>query len=179
MRTVPWRRSLKGLMMFTLGYLKTVLDYNPETGVFTHKTNRSPKAYPGATAGRINTNGHRQIGIDGERYMAHRLAWFWVHGVWPTDQIDHINGNRDDNRIDNLRPATHKQNMENQTLHCNNGSGFRGVSWHKANKKWAAYVNHNGKRKYLGIYASVDDAIRVVRLARNQLFTHHLTEHSA
>lgn len=166
-------------MMFTLGYLKTVLDYNPETGVFTHKTNRSPKAYPGATAGRINTNGHRQIGIDGERYMAHRLAWFWVHGVWPTDQIDHINGNRDDNRIDNLRPATHKQNMENQTLHCNNGSGFRGVSWHKANKKWAAYVNHNGKRKYLGIYASVDDAIRVVRLARNQLFTHHLTEHSA
>ena len=167
------------MIMLTLDYLKTVLEDDSETGVFTHKPTRSPKAYPGAVAGRINTNGHRQIGIDGERYMAHRLAWFWIHGVWPTDQIDHINGDRDNNCISNLRPATQKQNMENQMLHCNNGSGFRGVSWHKANKKWTAYVNHNGKRLYLGIYQSVDDAIKVVKASRDMLFTHHLTEHSA
>ena len=165
--------------MLDLQYLKTVLDYDSNTGVFTHRTTRSPKAFPGAKAGRINTNGHRQIGLDGERYMAHRLAWFWVHGIWPSDEIDHINGNRDDNRIRNLRSATRKQNMENQALHCNNASGFRGISWHKANEKWTAYVNHNGKRFYLGIYSSVTEAVAVVRAKRDELFTHHKTEYSA
>lgn len=165
--------------MIDVQYLKTVLNYDPETGVFIHKTTRSPRAFPGARAGRINTNGHRQITIDGKHYMAHRLAWLWVYGIWPNILIDHINGNRDDNRIFNLRLATHKQNMENQALHCNNSSGFRGVSWHKANKKWVAYVNHNGKRFYLGSYETFDHAAAIVKAERDKFFTHNKTEYSA
>jgi hypothetical protein len=165
--------------MISHDYLKSILHYDPETGVFTHKTVRSPKAFPGARAGRINTNGHRQIGIDGHRYMAHRLAWFYVYASWPDKQIDHINGSRDDNRILNLRLASHKQNMENQTLHSNNNSGHRGVSWHKVNRKWVAYFNHNKRRLYLGSFISVDEAVAVVKAARDQSFTHNKTEYAA
>jgi len=159
--------------------LTELLNYDPETGVFTHKTTRGSRAYPGSVAGRINSWGYRQIGVDGRYHMAHRLAWLYMYDEWPDKQIDHINGDPDDNRLANLRLVTQKQNMENQKLHANNSSGHRGVAWNKSNGKWVAYVNHFGKRLYLGTFSEISDAASTVKRVRDQLFTHNKTEHSA
>lgn len=104
-------------------FLRQILDYDPETGIFTWKrrTDLPPmangwnKRMVGARAGRISTMGHRQIGIDGTLYLAHRLAWLYVYGTPPKYQIDHINAVRDDNGIANLRESDQAQNQHNRS----------------------------------------------------------------
>jgi hypothetical protein len=133
--------------------LKELLDYNPNTGLFTWKISPSNSIKPNQTAGTCNTNGHVQIKIFGQRYFAHRLAWFFVNGKWPNSIIDHINGVRDDNRIDNLRQVTAHENMQNQTKpHSRTQSGYLGVSWIKSRGKWQAGIGANGKYKFLGYF---------------------------
>lgn len=161
----------------TQAELKRLLNYDPITGVFVWRVARKDRI--GKSAGSLNTNGHRQLKINDKHYMAHRLAWLYMRGEMPTVEIDHINGNKDDNSIDNLRLASHKQNMENVKLRINNKSGFRGVSWHKATGKWRARVEHHGKSCSLGLFNNIEDAVVAVRSARDLLFTHHKTTHSA
>jgi hypothetical protein len=97
--------------------LKDLLFYEPQTGVFTWLKNRGGSAYKGTTAGRLHPSGHRVIRVSITSYYAHRLAWLYVYGEMPSDiLVDHINGKRDDNRIDNLRLATVKQNAENRGI---------------------------------------------------------------
>jgi len=109
----------------------------------------------------------------------HRLAWLYEHGELSSCVIDHINGNTLDNRIANLRPATMKQNSENQQLRPNNKSGFRGVHWVPRNQKWKASVTHNQVVHYLGLYDSLEEAATIAKGVRDLLFTHHQTTHSA
>jgi hypothetical protein len=90
--------------------------------------------------------------------MAHRLAWLWVHGRWPGCEIDHINSDGLDNRIQNLREATHAQNQRNQSKRSDNTSGLKGVSWHKRGKKWKAQICHMGKWHALGLYDCSEEA---------------------
>lgn len=163
----------------TQTYLKEILDYNPDTGVFTWKV-RDKKyfknegsykiwntRFSGKIAGSIKTNkdGYRylQITINKKLYLAHRLAWLYVYGVWPKNQIDHINGCSLDNRIHNLRDVTNQVNSCNQKKHKNNKSGITGVSWHRSTNKWIVRgsITINGKRKriYLGLFENIDDAI--------------------
>lgn len=130
--------------------LRECLDYNPATGVFTYRIARRGVPFPvGSPAGcRNTTTGHMVIRIDGELHMAHRLVWLHVHGRWPADEIDHINGKGDDNRLANLREATHQENLCNQGKQKRNSSGYKWATW-QANG-WMAQVFYMGVNHYVG-----------------------------
>ena len=141
--------------------LKSLLDYNPETGKFIWRVSKRRGVKAGSEAGNINSNGkYRCIGIDGKKYSAHRLAWLWYYGRWPEDQIDHINHNPDDNRIENLREVSNQENQRNRRLSRNNTSGRVGVHWHKMEEKWRASIKSNGKNIFLGRFKEKEDAIK-------------------
>jgi hypothetical protein len=103
-------------MTLTQNRLKQLLDYQPETGQFTWRVARAGLAKAGSVAGATKTQGYRQIMVDGTMYLAHRLAWLYVHGHFPVKMLDHVNRQSWDNRIANLREATHKQNRENLNM---------------------------------------------------------------
>ncbi len=138
--------------------LKNLLAYDPDTGVFTWLKPTSNRIKPGALACSVNTIGYVRIGIGNKRYLAHRLAWLYVYGVWPKNEIDHINRNRQDNRICNLRDATSQENKINSGLKSNNTSGIKGVSWDKKCNRWRVQARVNGKKTYVGIFNDIKDA---------------------
>ena len=167
--------------MITQSELKEALSYDKLTGQFIWKK-LSPRAFSirvGDTAGSQSVQGYWRIRINGKLYTAHRLAWLYCYGQFPDCEIDHINGDKSDNRLCNLRIATKKQNQENVTERIDNKSGCRGVFWNTGQQKWTAQVGHCGKRHHIGYFDVLDDAVKAVKEARNKLFTHHLTCYSA
>lgn len=164
--------------MLTQDRLKQLLHYDENTGVFTrlvsHRTDRIGKE-PGA----LNTKGYVQIRIDGKLYVAHRLAWLYITGEFPCDQLDHIDGDKTNNAFHNLREVTNKQNQENVALQVNNTSGFRGVSYDKRYKKFRAYICHNWHNKTIGFFETALEASNAAKHARDRMFTHHHTEYAA
>ncbi len=162
-----------------LGWVKERLTYDPRTGVFTNRIHRNANATVGKISGHVLATGYRIINLQNRNYQASRLAWFYVHGQWPIQFLDHINGNRDDNRIDNLREVTTKQNAENQKLHRRNKSGHRGVHWSTNDRKWMGMVTHHGEYHYVGLFTDLSAAVAAVRAMRDVLYTHHKTEHAA
>jgi len=140
--------------------LKELLCYNPLTGVFTWKSKvQNSPANIGDTAG-YDVKGYTMMSIHDSRYYAHRLAWLWKHGEFPTFEIDHINHNRKDNRICNLREVKHIDNCRNCSMNSNNTSGATGVYFNKITKLWLANITVNKVRKYIGEYSNKADAIR-------------------
>ena len=115
-------------------------------------------------AGCINGKGYRVIRINKKLYLAHRLIWLYEYGNFPEHQLDHINGNRQDNRLVNLREVTHKENCKNQRLSKNNNTGIAGVGWHKASGKWRVRIGN----KYLGVWDTLDEATHVRKLAETE-----------
>ena len=113
----------------------------------------------GDQAGAVDArNGYSRIHINGRLYLAHRIAWLYVNGEWPADEIDHIDMNRSNNRISNLREATKGENMRNKRAYSNSKTGVKGVHWHKQHRKYAATINRDGKAKHIGLFATVKDA---------------------
>ena len=153
--------------------LRDALAYDPETGLFHWKVSRSAWAKAGTVAGSLNNHGYTKIMFKRRMHAAHRLAWFYVYGEWPAHQIDHINGDRTDNRLINLRVADNKQNQENIGLRSNNTTGFRGVSFNKKSKMYEAHIRHNGKKICLGMFFSAKVAAEAARKARQDFFTHN------
>lgn len=153
--------------MITQDYLKSILDYNPETGVFTWIESKR-YGWVGKQAGSMRSDGYLKIKILNKNQLAHRLAYLYIHGCSPKS-IDHINGSRCDNRIENLRAADHSKNGMNKALSTLNTSGVKGVSLNKKLNKWAAYISVNNKRNHLGVFASVEDAEKAITEARNRL----------
>lgn len=154
--------------MLTQSRLKELLDYNPDTGDFVWLVSRG-MTKAGNIAGALDSRGYLKIGIEYKRYVAHRLVWFYLYGIWPEKQIDHINGNREDNRIDNLREATHAQNQRNRRLaHSNSKSGIMGVWWVKPNNKWVVSLTVNGTRKHLGYFSDLEEAKKVYLAAKRK-----------
>jgi hypothetical protein len=152
--------------------LQEVLHYDPETGIFTWLKVKHRTIRPGDEAGRFSPYGYITVKVDQIEYMAHRLAWFYMTGAWPTDQIDHRDRNRANNRWVNLREATNKQNHENIGLSCRNTSGIKGVRWDSQRGKWFAFITHHRRMQNLGRFADLDDAIAARRSAETSLFTH-------
>jgi HNH endonuclease len=165
--------------MITQERLKEVLTYDYTTGQFTNRISRpGGKGKIGAVVGYVNRDGYVRICIDAKYYLAHRLAWLYEYGAFPDYVLDHINGNTGDNCLVNLRPATIKQNMENQKLHSSNKSGYRGVSWDKSAKRWIASVKHQ-RQMVQKSFINLEDAVKAVKQMRDELFTHHKTEYAA
>lgn len=143
------------------------LHYSPDSGYFTWRVRRGRMAYPGAKAGTLSSCGYYQIGLLGSRNMLHRLAWFYVYGEMPEHEIDHINGNRSDNRISNLRAATRNENNHNCTVRKDSTTGVKGVSVHRG--RYIARVRVNGKRCHIGCFGTIDEAALAVQKARLEL----------
>jgi hypothetical protein len=152
----------------TVERLKELLDYDPETGVFTWRVSRGGAVDAGDTAGTKDSRGYLQIGVDRTLYLAHRLAWLYTYGEWPKNALDHINRIRTDNRIANLRPATHALNNQNTSVARNNKSGVTGVWRNTRLNKWQAYIRINGQQIHLGLFDQFDAAVQVRRAAERQ-----------
>ncbi len=138
--------------------LRRVLDYNPETGLFTRRCNVGKRWKIGDKAGSPHNHGYVQIAVDGRKFLAHRLAWLWMTGEWPTFQIDHIDTNRANNQWANLRQASQSQNLMNSSCHYDNSSGIKGVSWSEERQKWVAQIRIAGKNRQLGRFNSKQEA---------------------
>ena len=139
--------------------LKELLTYSPSTGVFTWRVTRGPKAMAGHVAGTPHARGYVALMVDQKLYLAHRLAWLYVHGAWPEWTIDHRNGDRADNRIRNLRDVTLQANLHNQTKPYNsNKSGLRGVSFESRSNKWYSRIRVAGSNLMLGYFDTAQEA---------------------
>lgn len=121
---------------------------------------------------RPDNNGRLRLNYRRRKYLVHRVIWCLVHQSWPDDMIDHINGDPQDNRIVNLRPVTNKLNCRNQKLRKNNKSGTMGVQWRKDRQQWIAVIASNGKRRSLGFFDELDDAVQARRTAERDLGFH-------
>jgi len=133
----------------TAARLRELLECDPESGTFTRRL-ASGRWKAGTPAGGVRPDGYTHIYIDGRFYMRHRLVWFFVHGKWPSGQLDHKNGAEKGDGITNLRPATPRQNSRNRGPQTNNKSGLKGVNWHQG--KWRATILRQGKHAHLGYF---------------------------
>lgn len=152
-------------------YLVDVLEYDPEVGLFIWKKPVARRIKPGMVAGALNKNGYLFIKVGKYIYRAHRLAWFYFYGEWPpTDsyQIDHIDGNRLNNSIHNLRLVTNTKNAKNHGLYKHNTSGVSGICFCTLNGKWKASIVLNQKRVHLGYYNKFEDAVAARKQAEKE-----------
>lgn len=134
--------------MLTQERLQELVRYDPETGEFT-RINAYHKSKIGKVSQSTNNKGHMQMAVGGRTHLLHRLAWLYVYGKWPVNQIDHIDGDKKNNRISNLREATNYQNSQNRTrANKNSKSGYLGV--YPRNGRWAASIKVNGRSKVVG-----------------------------
>lgn len=138
--------------------LKSILHYNPKTGIFTRKISAGGRKV-GSIAGRPNNIDYIRIGINGTDYLAHRLAFLYMTGSFPKDQVDHTNQKRSDNRFDNLSECSNQENGMNCQLSKNNTSGFNGVCFDVPRNKWQAQIMVDGKSKHLGRFQGFEEAV--------------------
>lgn len=140
--------------MLTHSRLLELLHYDAATGVFTRRTSVGRFAR-GTISGTDHCRGYRRLRVDGRNYLAHRLAWFYIHGRWPSAQVDHKNRDRADNRIDNLREASARQNAVNRAPR---GPWPKGVYFRPEKGKWVAKINEAGKHFHIGYFTSPEAA---------------------
>lgn len=152
--------------------VRQLFDYEAEAGNLIRKIRTNPRNNVDDIAGCLKPDGYLSVKIKYKDYKVHRLIWLWVHNCWPKEQIDHINGDRTDNRICNLREVTNQQNQMNQQIASNNNSGFCGVYRDKRDGKWYAQIRINRKNIRLGSFDHIDDA-KSVRQAANIRYGFH------
>lgn len=142
------------------------IEYHPGFGLFQWKIKGRKRKFNILFAGSLHLNGYRIIGIYGKKHRAHRLAWLLSTGVWPINDIDHIDGDPSNNRIRNLRQAAKSENLWNCKIQSNNTSGVKGVHWDSRRGKWVAQIKINGKIKHLGRFTDIKDADACIINAR-------------
>lgn len=140
--------------------LRRMLNYDPATGVFTWLVKPNRNIRVGSVAGCFGKGspGYCYIKIGGRDYLAHRLAWLYMTGEWPTEQIDHRDTDRLNNQWRNLRAANRSQNKANGKRQINNTSGFKGVYWDARYRKFCARIRVNGKTIHLGYRITAEEA---------------------
>lgn len=169
----------------TIEVVRELLRYDPKTGkLFWKRRSRRwfksegiwkswNKKYAGKEALTAQNNyGYLHGNIFKRDMLSHRIIWLLCTGEWPTGQVDHINGDRADNRIENLRDVTGLENRKNQKLRSDNPSGFIGVFQHKETKRWGARIGRDGKTLHLGYFSDKEDAI-AARAAAEQILGFH------
>ncbi len=144
--------------------------YNPATGQLIRKVGTLSRAKAGMIAGTLSHHGYLTVCVNGRSYMVHRIVWLYVHGEWPAQSIDHINGDRSDNRLENLRVADHHQNGYNRKPSRNSSTGIVGVYWSRHRGLFSADITFQGKTIYLGRFATLNEAVAVRRLAEWKYF---------
>ncbi len=157
-------------MILTLCRLRELLDYDRLTGLFVWLID-VPYTHidAGSIAGHLDKkSGYIRISIDGKRYQAHQLAWFYVTGEWV--RLDHKNLKKSDNWLDNLRPATRSQNAHNKARFSTNTSGFKGVCFHRRKKLWQASITKDYKQRCLGYFDRPEDAYAAYVKAAGEIF---------
>lgn len=155
--------ELKGI---EIGCLREAVSYDPNSGLFTWAKPRS-KVRVGGTLGYKRVGGYIHIKFNGISILGHVLAWFYVHGKPPDGEIDHLNHNRSDNRICNLRDVPTKENAKNRKRYANNRTGHTGVFFDKECGKYKANINVDGRLKHLGTFSAIADAITARRWAED------------
>lgn len=158
--------------------LTALLSYCPDTGIFTWKDSRRGAVIKGSIAGGSDSNGYITIKLNGIKYYAHRLAWFYCFKEWPIYLLDHIDEIKYNNRLDNLREATHSQNAHNTGITVNNTTGFKGVAFHKASGKYQAQLVLKGRTKYLGLFTTAKEASEYRNSIAKQEFKEFYNENS-
>jgi hypothetical protein len=143
--------------MITQEELKEILDYNPDTGIFTNRVTRNSRAVKGTNLNPTNEGNYGSVHINKQKYLQHRLAWFYVYGKWPKEQLDHINRIKSDNRISNLRECSPRENSYN-TKGQNKTSKYKGVSLD--NNKWKAQIRINGIKTTIGRFNTEIEAAK-------------------
>ncbi len=154
--------------MITANQLREQMHYDPLTGAFTWRLSKSGHVRAGDKAGCVDARGYIRIGLCGAQYLAHRLAWLYVHSTWPADDIDHRDLNTSNNAIANLRPASPSQNQANRGPQRNNLSGLKGVSWRDG--KWIARLRKDRRQLYLGRFNTPEEAHAVYTKAAEEHF---------
>lgn len=168
------------MTLLDAAYLAQCLNYDPISGVFRWRL-RPPEHFPrrrhhnswntryaGKVAGCLNSVGYRHIGVDGVKLKEHHLAWVLTYGE-PATEIDHIDGDRANNRIANLRVATRSENNANARLKKNNSSGHKGVCFDASKGKFLAYIGFNRHQKWLGYFDTLEEAAAARREAAVRL----------
>jgi hypothetical protein len=159
--------------------IKSVFTYNPDTGdLIRIKTAPSTRAWLGRTVTSKNAYGYYSVRLAGKTYLVSRLAFVFMTNEWPSGLVDHINGDRTDNRWSNLRDCSRAQNNQNLTT-MRGHSGFRGVHWDKRFQRWKASIKANGLRYNLGSFASKEDAINARLKASKELHGEFAGKHTA
>jgi hypothetical protein len=152
-----------------LSEIRSFLSYNPETGVFSWVKSSGNRRSAGSLAGSLTKAGYYEICYNNQRFLSHRLAWFFVYDEVPNGVIDHINGLKTDNRIQNLRCVSQKENSQNSLVASKSSkSGVRGVYRNKVGS-WIAQITCGGKKSYLGSFKTIEEAKEVYMKAKKQL----------
>lgn len=159
-RNAPW---------VTQERLHALFYYDPEVGSFSRRVARGGLPV-GAPVGVLHKNGYLSVKIDKQQYAAHRLAWLYVHGCWPAGMIDHINGNRADNRLHNLRECTNTENGQNRVA---TSRAYRGLTCVRvtSNGKFSSYIGCKGNKRHLGTFATPELAHAAYLAAKAKLHT--------
>jgi len=157
--------------ILTVDRLKQLLQYDPVTGIFTRLQRTANRTKIGEAVGSLNSEGYLQANLDFKKYKMHRLAWMYVTGANSVCEIDHVNGNKSDNRWVNLREVTREQNLQNQRkAKSDSSTGFLGVKPCPGRAGFfLAQINTNGKRKHLGTFSSAEDAHQAYLRAKREL----------
>ena len=169
----------KHMKTFCVHRMRELLDYDPETGLAFWRPNArrvGGSHLNGMPAGHLSRRGYKILHMDGVLLQFHRAAWAYVHGEWPQLQIDHINGDKSDNRIANLRLATFSQNNRNSKPKKDNRSGIKGLHYRADRGVWRAVIQENGKLTHLGHFSKVEDAKAAYETAAERIagdFAYH------
>lgn len=134
------------------------ISYESETGNFFWNVNSGSRAKIGQKLGSYDMYGYLTVRINKKSYKLHRLAWFYVHKIWPENDVDHINGIRNDNRLCNLRCASRKTNLENRTCKSESETGLYGAYYDKRKRKYYSAISHHNIKIHLGMFESAQEA---------------------
>lgn len=152
--------------MLTAESVKSIFNYDPETGHLTWATKMCKKFGVGDRVGSVDAHGYRQVNVCKNWRKEHRVIWLWMTGEWPDGQIDHINGVRDDNRWVNLRVVTNLQNAQNRTKVVSK-TGLLGVSLRKSTGKYEAHIREGGRKIHLGYFDTAEQAHAIYLKAKS------------